>query len=50
MDSSQIVYTRSQRIGIAVFIAAILATSAMITMGLLGLPWPRWLLDLALIF
>ncbi|HKK05245.1 MAG: hypothetical protein P8009_06445 [Gammaproteobacteria bacterium] len=49
MSTSQSTSTRMQRIGMAVFVLAVLATGTMITMGVLGIPWPRWLLALATI-
>ena len=47
METESRDYTTGQKVGIGVFCFAIVATSAMITMGVLGVPWPRWLLVLA---
>lgn len=38
--------SNGRRIGLAVFIAAAAATAAMIYMGVVGIPWPKWLLAL----
>lgn len=43
---SQSSYTPAQRIGLGVFIVAIVAMAYFISMGMTGTPWPRWLLAL----
>jgi len=49
MSTSQSNSTRMQRLGTVVFVLAVLATGTMITMGVLGIPWPKWLYALAAI-
>lgn len=39
-------YSTGQRIGMTVFLLAIVCTAALIAMGVSGSPWPKWLLGL----
>ena len=39
-------YSRGQRIGMTVFLLAIVCTAALIALGVSGSPWPQWLLGL----
>jgi uncharacterized membrane protein (DUF485 family) len=39
--------TRAQRIGLTVFITAIILTAIMFVMGAEGIPLPKWVLALA---
>ena len=41
--------TKSQRIGLSVFIIAIILTAAMFFMGANGIPLPKWVLALTTI-
>lgn len=50
MSTSRSAFTRMQRLGLTVFTLAVLGTAAMITMGVLGIQWPKWLLALATVF
>lgn len=49
MASSSAPMTTSQRIGLTVFVIAILLTGAMFFMGANGIPLPRWVLALTTI-
>lgn len=50
MSTSQWASTRTQRAGLVVFALAVVGTAAMITMGVFGIPWPKWLLALTTVF
>lgn len=39
-----------RRVGLAVFIAAVLGTAALVWLGMSNTPWPRWLLALTTVF
>ena len=47
MTSSSTPMTTSQRIGLAVFITAVVLTGIMFYMGATGIPLPKWVLALA---
>lgn len=49
MASSSTPMTTSQRIGLTVFVIAILLTGAMFFMGANGIPLPKWVLALTTI-
>jgi len=49
MTSTSPPMTRSQRIGLTVFIIAIILTGVMFWMGATGIPLPKWVLALATI-
>lgn len=46
---SQSTYTRGQRIGLVVFVTAVVIMAGFIAMGVNGTPWPKWLLALTTI-
>jgi hypothetical protein len=50
VTASQQTFSASQRVGLAVFVAAVAATAILITMGVEGIPLPKWLLALIAIF
>lgn len=50
MSTSQWASTRTPRVGLVVFALAVVGTAAMITMGVFGIPWPKWLLALTTVF
>ncbi|MEJ2644462.1 MAG: hypothetical protein P8180_05935 [Gammaproteobacteria bacterium] len=39
-------YSRGQRVGMTVFVLAVVCTAALIALGVSGTPWPKWLLGL----
>lgn len=47
MSSTSSAMTRSQRIGLAVFLTAVILTGIMFWMGASGIPLPKWVLALA---
>lgn len=49
MASTSTPMTKSQRLGLTVFIIAILLTASMFYMGANGIPLPRWVLALTTI-
>lgn len=49
MSTASTPMTKSQRIGLAVFMVAIILTAAMFFMGANGIPLPKWVLALTAI-
>ena len=47
MADTSVGWTRTQVIGLSVFVAAVIASAIMIGMGVQGIPLPRWLVALA---